>query len=81
MYHHRFDAHFMTGPMNPQSHFPAVGNQNFFKHSDSSFDSWKDYPPRQTFGFVVTVACLKKKSRKNPKKMTKGQINPATTHN
>ena len=36
MDHHGFDAHFMTGPMNAQSHFPAVGNQHFFKHNRAS---------------------------------------------
>jgi hypothetical protein len=80
MHHHRFNAHFVTGTVNTQGDFAAVGNQNFFKHDVSPLHWWGRTPVSKTFIFGVTVACLRKKSRKKhiQKASTGGKANSAS---
>ena len=49
--HHGFNPHFTAGPLNPQSNFTSIGDENFFKHSTLS-SNWVHMHQARLYRFL-----------------------------
>ena len=56
VHRHRGDPQLLAGPLHAQGNFPAIGNQNFFKHPARSWISCVPSLPKGRAAYSMTIS-------------------------